>query len=246
MQVATELFEWAWLVLKLDVHFTHALDLWCSLKTLASQDLACTVMTTKKFTFKATNDTTQGWDFVLYQQSSKTIAWRVLSLSRPQTSPTCGIIPWTWSYQVTVPQSNDAPNVFIGGITQDAQVGHKYELVEEEGFLQINDLGKEEDGYISFKNSCNKVQNLGLMLDGSLVAMQYQVHGAVTAQFKIIPEYYCGLYTNLAQGDFVPSDSPVKPVQILFPNGMNHASLSAEIKDGQVLLMEPTYTSAAT
>ena len=194
----------------------------------------------------ATNNTTQGWHFALYQefpeqQGLKSIAWKVLALSKPQPNPTTGVIPWTLTYQVTIPQKQASDSVYIGGLSQTARMGYRYEAYMDAGYIQIRELGKGTEGYIDFRNNTKAFQDMGLMVDGTLMVMQENVAGGVTSQFQVTPNYYCGLYTNLIQGQFVSSDAAVDPVQITFPSGMTTASVSADIADNQVSLSPPLY-----
>ena len=194
----------------------------------------------------ATNNTTQGWHFALYQQQPeqqglKTVAWKVLALSAPQPNPTTGVIPWTLTYQVTIPQKQESDSVYIGGLSQTARMGYRYEAYMDAGYIQIRELGKGTEGYIDFLNNTPAFQDMGLMVDGTLMSMQENVAGGVTSQFQVTPNYFCGLYTNLVQGQFVSSNAAVDPVQITFPRGLTHVSVGADISDNRVALSPPKY-----
>ena len=199
------------------------------------------------YQLKATNSTAQGWHFGLYQQQPeeqglKTMAWKVLSLSKPQPNPTTGSIPWSLSYQVTVPQKQVSGDSYVGGLSYAAKLGYKYELYVEGGYNQIREVGEGTSGYIDFHNSTESAENMGLLVSGTLMSMQQNVAGGVTSQFKITPNYYCGLFTNITQGEFVSSDAAVDAVQITIPGGMTNVAISAEVKDGQVVLSDPSYS----
>ena len=197
----------------------------------------------------AKNNTAQGWHFGLYQKQPqqlglKSIAWKVLSLSKPQPSPTTGIIPWTLTYQVTIPQQQVSGKSYVGGLNFAAKLGYKYELyVSDAGYNQIKEHGKGTPGYIDFFNNTPGSENLGLMVGGTLMSMQQNVAGGATAQFKITPNYYCGLFSNILQGEFISSDTAVDPVEITIPSGMTKVSLTAQIVGGQVQLSVPQYYS---
>ena len=195
----------------------------------------------------ATNNTAQGWHFGLYQkqpeeQGLKTIAWKVLSLSKPQPNPTTGSIPWTLTYQVTIPQQQVSGSSYVGGLSFDAKLGYKYELYLDAGYNQIKEVGQGTAGYIDFSNNTTVTENMGLMVGGTLMAMQENVAGGVVAQFQITPNYYCGLFTNLTQGEFVSSDAAVSPVEITIPDGLTKVSIAANVTGGQVSLSTPQYT----
>ena len=199
------------------------------------------------YSLNATNSTAQGWHFALYQQQPeeqglKTVAWKVLSLSKPQPNPTTGSIPWSLSYQVTVPQHQENVNTYVGGLSYPAQLGYKYELYVDAGYNQIREVGLGTEGYIDFLNNTSAAENMGLMVGGTLMSMQENVAGNATAQFQISPDYYLGLYTQLTQGAFVSSDSVVTPVKIQFPSGQSTATVNAKIQDGQVIVSGPSYS----
>lgn len=196
---------------------------------------------------KAKNSTSQGWHFALYQKQPKEMGlkdmyWKVLSLSKPQPNPTTGIIPWTLNFEVTIPQKQESDIYYVGGVSMSAKEGYKYEAVMEQGYIQIKEVGHGNPGYIHFKNSTHAPQALGLSMGGSLLAMQKEVAGGVTAQFEITPTYYLGLFTNVQEGAFVSSDAAVGPVTIKFLQGMTTASVEAKIEDQQDVLSAPTYS----
>ena len=195
----------------------------------------------------ASNNTAQGWHFGLYQeqpeqQGLKTMAWKVLSLSAPQPNPTTGSIPWTLTYEVTIPQHQVSGDSYVGGLTFAAKLGYKYELYVDAGYNQIKEVGQGTSGYIDFLNNTTSSQNMGLMVSGTLMSMQENVAGGVAAQFKITPNYYCGLFTNLTQGQFVSSNAAVSPVQITIPDGLTKVTLSANVVGGQISLSTPKYS----
>lgn len=195
----------------------------------------------------ATNSTSQGWHFALYQKQPselglKTIAWKVLSLSKPQPSSTSGSIPWSLNFEVTIPETNDG-SVYVGGLSIAARDGYNYEAAMEDGYIQIKETGPGTPGYINFKNSTNSKQDLGLSLSGTLLSMQQGVAGGVSAQFQITPTYYVGLFTNIKQGAFVTSDAAVGPVTVKFPPGMAVASVNAIVQAGQDMLQGPTFSN---
>ena len=195
----------------------------------------------------ASNATSQGWEFALYQKQPKElglqdVAWKVLKLSQPEPKPTTGYIPWSLDFQVTIPQSSDG-NIYEGGISMNAREGYNYEAYTDKGFVQIREVGQGTKGFINFKNSTKTKQNLGINLSGTLLAMQGDVAGGVRAQFKITPTYYLGLFNNLKEGSFVTSDAAVGPVEIQFPPGMTTVSVEALIQDGTDVLSAPKYST---
>ena len=170
------------------------------------------------------------------------MAWKVLSLSAPQPNPTTGSIPWTLTYEVTIPQKQISGDFYVGGLTFAAKLGYKYELYVDAGYIQIKEVGQGTSGYIDFLNNTTSSQNMGLMVSGTLMSMQENIAGGVAAQFKITPNYYCGLFTNLTQGQFVSSNAAVSPVQITIPDGLTKVTLSANVVGGQISLSTPKYS----
>lgn len=199
------------------------------------------------YQFIATNFTAQGWHVALYQDEPQElglhpIAWRVLTLSKPQGIPTTGTIRWTQTYQLTVLQTQDG-NVYTGGISAYADVGGNYELfMSEDGYHQIREIGGGTEGYISFINHVKSAENMGLMLDRSLITLQENVSPGAAAQFKITPTYYCGFFTNLEQGSFVSSDAAIAATKIQFPANKTTAAVSADIHNGQVVIKGVMYS----
>ena len=206
-------------------------------------------MAATTLTFTGKNLTNQGWHFALYQKYAeelglKSIAWKVLSLSKSQVpgQPTQGSFSWNLNYQVTVAMQMESSDIYDGGVAKDAKEGYDYEVVMEGGYHQIREIGKGIPGYINFKNGTPSKLNLGLNIGGSLMAMQKDVVGGVPAQFQITPTYYLGLFTNIKKGSFVSSDVSLGPVPITFPNGKNCVEVEALNKEGYDSLTQPDYS----
>ena len=64
--------------------------------------------------------------------------------------------------------------------------------LSEDGYYQIRKIGDGREGYISFANNVERAENMGLMLDGGLIALQENVTPGETVEFKVTPTYYCG------------------------------------------------------
>lgn len=196
-----------------------------------------------EFSLKISNASKKGWYLAVYQNHPglPPIAWRVLSLSpSSQSHPTVGVLSWTTTYQLTVPQRQHE-NKYIGEISVDAKAGFNYELVTEAGYLQIYSTGEGTAGCINFKNSTMKEQNIGLSLSGNLVAMKQKVNAEETVQFQTVPSFYVGVYSHLKQEMFIPSDSAIKPVKIEFPKKKASASVEVLVKDSEITIHGPNY-----
>lgn len=197
------------------------------------------------FSLKITNATAQGLQFALYrkQPGLKTLPWKVLSLSRPHPgNPTIGTVPWSLTYQVTVPKQVNGS--WVGGLSLDAKEGCMYELqASQDGSNQIIEVGEGTPGFINFLNNTTSSENMGLMVDGVLESMQENVAGGVKIQFMVkVPQYYyLGVFTQITKGAFTPSDSIVRPIEIHFPSGKNTATVTTGIQGGQVVVSDPMY-----
>ena len=206
-------------------------------------------MAATTLTFTGKNFSNQGWHFALYQKYAKelglkSIAWKVLLLSKPQISgqPTQDSFSWNLNFQVAIANHTESGDVYVGGVTMDAKEGYDYEAVKEGEYFQIRETGKGTPGYINFRNSTTSKLNLGLEIGGSLMAIQEHVAGGVAAQFQITPTYYLGLFTNLKEGSFVSSDAAIGPISIKFPDGKNHVEVDAVVKEGIDSLTDPSYS----
>ena len=147
-------------------------------------------------------------------------------------------------FQVTI-ASKSSGDIYVGGVTLNAREGYSYEAVMVGGYVQISEGGQTNPGYITFKNATSTIQNLGLNIDGDLVALQEKVAGGVTAHFQITPTYYLSLFSNIIMGSLVSSDQGIGPVEIKFPEGKNIAEVDAVNENGRDQLTDPpTYSYA--
>jgi hypothetical protein len=190
------------------------------------------------FTLNVINHTSQGWHFVLYKnQPGKKIAWKILSLSKPQPYPTSATVSWNLTYEVIVPQHQEG-NIYTGNVYMDAREGYSYKAVMEDGHIQIKEIGPGENGHIRFKNNTQvKPQDLGIRMGGSLISLQEQVVSGVTASFQLTSIYYLALFSHFNQHkEFEPATAAVETVAIEFPHGLNTVTVEAVLYDGNVTL----------
>ena len=172
------------------------------------------------------------------------VMWKVLSLSKPQPHPTTGIIPWSMSYEVTIPQKQASGDSYVGGLSFPAVPGKNYELfLDADNFYKIREFTSGGlPNSIGFRNSTKVTESLGLMMSGTLLTMQRNVASRVVARFDITPGYYCGIYPKVNQGEIVSRVTALDTAMITIPTGLTTATLRAEIVKGEVKLGEVIYS----
>ena len=192
-----------------------------------------------ELTLKISNSSSQAWHCALYQDRSlDTMAWLVPAVSKPDPDPTTASVSWTMTYQVTIAVNKGG--LYLPGTSLDAKDGYKYEVVPgKKGALVINEVGVGMSGHIVFKNRTPDTQNLGLVVNESVLAMKQVVGGYdLEVDFELSSIYSFGLYNTLEQGQVLPASPDVGPVSIQFPSGMNTVTISADDKG----LSKPSYS----
>lgn len=201
-----------------------------------------------EYRIRATNYLAMDLHFGLYQKQAaghETMVWKVLSLSKPQPTPTRAVIPWTLSYELTIPQKQTSGDSYVGGLSLVVKPGYNYELyLNEKNFYQIREIYAGSPNVIGFRNNTKVAENMGLMVSGTLTSMQKNVAAGEMARFNVTPAYYCGLYAKVTQGEVASTVTPLKTSKISFPTGLTTASVSAYIdEDGQIRFGEIIYSA---
>ena len=196
-----------------------------------------------RYQLRATNNTAHAWYFALYQQQPKsldTVAWKVLSLSKPQNTATSQSLSWTMDLVVTVPQRQEREDTYISGLSLKARLGYKYVLYLEGGFLKIKEAGRGRQGCICFQNDSSIAENMAILVGGSIIAMQKNVAHGETASFKLLSDFYCGLFSEISEGEIISADEADTSVQISIPEGQGTVTVSADVIKGEVELSSKT------
>lgn len=202
------------------------------------------------FYMKMQNFSTEGWSFVLYQKhpdedDTTDLAWKVKDLAKPNfKKPTTDSVDWKLEYMVTIATEtdgiysiNESPGFFF-----PAKDGYKYAVATDGESLLISEVGPGHPGYITLTNMTETPLNLGLALSGTLLAVRKQVPSTETANFKILTEYYLGLFSNFDQGSIMSFNFDLGPVLIKFINGYNTVCAEAFFQNGVNVLSTPTYS----
>lgn len=210
------------------------------------------------FQLQAKNSSTKGWSFVLYQRQPKdqdgkevitNLAWRVINLAKPQPhSPTIGSEKWSMEFMVTIPvEANGAYSINkTPGLFFPAKEGYKYTAASTGENTVITLLGPGDSGHITLTNATLAPLNLGISLSGALLAMKTEVSPGMTADFKILSNYYVGLFNNFKQGAIMSYKFAHGPNLIKFTDGYNVASVEAQFVNGQDVITSPAYSRSST
>ncbi|CAG8441219.1 13849_t:CDS:2 [Ambispora leptoticha] len=124
----------------------------------------------------------------------------------------------------------------------DTKLGTAWQLVEKNGVAQFSkNVGDSAgDNMITIKNASRSIASLGVGMAGRLSAIKKRVYVGATAAFKIIPQYYVGIFADLEVGTMITDDVIIANKLIDF-NGVNAVKVRAYIEGSQIKI-DTTYS----
>lgn len=184
------------------------------------------------------NNTGSTWTMGVYQELPHSIGLQSVSWKQT-TVPTMGSsgVEWEVDYNVAVANYRQ-----IGGIgvykasqTLRSELGTVWECVFKDGVQQlVPSSGSAPADSIIIKNSSNQLANLGIGMSGQGSVFKRNVVGGAAAQFQVTPTYYAGLFNNLVLGEVINSNVSVEAQKIVFPDGMNGATVTASMSGDNI------------
>lgn len=195
------------------------------------------------------NNTSETWTMGVYQELPGSIG--LASVSWKQTTvPQMGEsgVEWSVDYNVTIANYKQ-----IGGIgvykasqTLEASLGSVWDCVFENNVQQLRlGSGSTSPDSIQIRNASNQLANLGIGMSGQGSVYKPDVVGGGTAQFQVTPTYYVGLFNKLVLGEVISSNVVVGPLKLVFPSGLNCATVTARM-DGANIRLSITYSQASS
>ena len=197
----------------------------------------------KHMIYLSNHSTRSGYDVAVYQlHDSKSeglisVAWKVMSLGKAETTPYVGHIKWKTNYMVGLMES-----MHSGKVKLAATLGSNYEVVLENGFLQIRETNKypHTSGQISIYNNTGQPHAVGFTMGGRILAHK-KINGGEKANFIATQTYYVAAYYDIHAGSPDIYSTALKAVPVEFKDGYNTATLSIEQVGDVVKINGPTF-----
>jgi hypothetical protein len=194
------------------------------------------------------NDTDVTWTMGVYQDLPNSVGLESVSWKQT-TVPTQGSsgVQWVVDYNVAIANYRQ-----IGGIgvykasqTLAAELGSVWDCVFKDNVQQlVRGSGSAPSGSIVINNISNQTGNLGIGMSGQGSVFKKNVVSGASAQFQVTPTYYAGLFNNLVLGEVISSNVAVGPQKIVFPDGMNCATLHATMS-GSTIKVSVSYSQVS-
>ncbi|WP_296260626.1 MULTISPECIES: hypothetical protein [unclassified Pseudomonas] len=194
------------------------------------------------------NNTDATWTMGVYQELPNSTGLESVSWKQT-TVPTKGSsgVEWEVDYNVAIANYKQ-----IGGIgvykasqTLEAELGSVWECVFKDNVQQlVPSTGSAPSDSIIITNSSNQLANLGIGMSGQGSVFKKSVVSGASAQFQVTPTYYVGLFNDLVLGEVISSNVSVGPQKIVFPDGMNSATVTATMS-GSTIKMSVSYSQVS-
>ena len=185
------------------------------------------------FTIRFKNETKHSYHFGVYQTlplspGLKSVVWK----SEGVPSYGSAQVNWSLNYATAVTEWERNDTVCTGKQIVPATTGNIYRCGIVEGDIpSISPEGKPgRDGQIALINDTNKQLNLGLAIDGHVVATNL-VGGGEGINFVVSAQYYVACYRGITQGQLVDMGVELGPVEVKFENGITSATVTAATED---------------
>lgn len=194
------------------------------------------------------NDTGSTWTMGVYQELPNSIGLESVSWKQT-TVPTRGSSGVEWEVDYNVALANyrqlGGIGVYKASQTLGSELGTVWECVFQDNVQQlIPSSGSAPSDSIIIKNSSNQLANLGIGMSGQGSVFKKNVVSGAAAQFQVTPTYYAGLFNNLVLGEVISSNVSVGPQKIVFPDGMNCATVTATMS-GENIKMSVAYSQVS-
>lgn len=194
------------------------------------------------------NNTDMTWTMGVYQELPNSIGLESVSWKQT-TVPTMGSsgVEWEVDYNVAIANYKQIGGIGVYKASQTlvTELGSVWECVFKDNVQQlVQGSGTAPADSIIIKNNSNQMGNLGIGMSGQGSVFKKNVVSGATAQFQVTPTYYAGLFNNLVLGEVISSNVSVGPQKIVFPDGMNCATVNATMS-GNTIKMSVSYSQVS-
>jgi hypothetical protein len=194
------------------------------------------------------NNTDMTWTMGVYQELPNSIGLESVSWKQT-TVPTMGSsgVEWEVDYNVAIANYKQIGGIGVYKASQTlvTELGSVWECVFKDNVQQlVQSSGTAPADSIIIKNISNQMGNLGIGMSGQGSVFKKNVVSGATAQFQVTPTYYAGLFNNLVLGEVISSNVSVGPQKIVFPDGMNSATVNATMS-GSTIKMSVSYSQVS-
>jgi hypothetical protein len=194
------------------------------------------------------NNTDMTWTMGVYQELPNSIGLESVSWKQT-TVPTMGSsgVEWEVDYNVAIANYKQIGGIGVYKASQTlvTELGSVWECVFKDNVQQlVQGSGTAPADSIIIKNISNQMGNLGIGMSGQGSVFKKNVVSGATAQFQVTPTYYAGLFNNLVLGEVISSNVSVGPQKIVFPDGMNSATVNATMS-GSTIKMSVSYSQVS-
>jgi hypothetical protein len=194
------------------------------------------------------NNTDMTWTMGVYQELPNSIGLESVSWKQT-TVPTMGSsgVEWEVDYNVAIANYKQIGGIGVYKASQTlvTELGSVWECVFKDNVQQlVQSSGTAPADSIIIKNNSNQMGNLGIGMSGQGSVFKKNVVSGATAQFQVTPTYYAGLFNNLVLGEVISSNVSVGPQKIVFPDGMNCATVN-DTMSGNTIKMSVSYSQVS-
>ncbi len=201
----------------------------------------------EKFYVNFENKSDRTWSMAVYQTLPNSVgldsvAWKM------STVPTGGSsgVEWALNYNVALADyQQDTPlGVYKASQTLSADLGYEWDIVYIDGCQQlvmVKALSSDLQDHIVINNKSGLEANPGIGMSGQGSVFKRNVLSNASAQFKVTPTYWIGLFRDVKLGEVISSNVEYGPFKIKFSGGVNCATITAE-RDADSIESNIAYT----
>ena len=203
----------------------------------------------QKYYVNFDNKTDRTWNMAVYQTLPDSIgldsvAWK---LAAAPPSGTTGVM-WELQYNVALAdyRQESTLGVYKGNQALITDLGYEWEIVYKDGVQQLQKvqaLPSDIGDHILISNRSGLEANPGIGMSGVGSVYKRNVLSNASAQFKVTPTYWVGLFRDVQLGAVISSNVEVGPIKLQFAEGSNVATVVAS-REGDSIEYETSYSRA--
>jgi hypothetical protein len=193
------------------------------------------------------NETDRTWSIVVYQTIQNSIGLDSVDWISGRVPPHgCCTLEWVEEYAVALAEHSQDTSL---GIYRPFQVlttplGYEWDIIYKDGVQQlamIQALPTDLQDHILINNKSGLEANPGIGMAGRGSVYKRNVLNNASAQFKVSPTYWVGLFRDIQHGEVISINVEVDPIKLQFVEGVNVATLTAT-REGDSLEFYASYS----
>lgn len=194
------------------------------------------------------NDSDRTWAMAVYQTFPDSIGLDSVAWKKTTVPPSGSSgVTWNETYNVALASyRQDNPiGVYYTNQILEADLGTEWKVSYKEGCQQlmyVGNLSPDLGDHIVVHNDSGLMSSPGVGMDWNVSVCKRQILSNASAQFKVTPVFWVGLFRDVQLGEVISSNVEVGPLRLEFDGGCNIANIEVARVGESVVLAPVEYS----